>query len=290
MHARAIEAVTFDVGSTLLADPNREERREESRALKHWLRDHGVVEKHDRRRVLTAASRSWSDSDVGTSTIARKAAESIVESLGVRLVESERQRLRSLLTEMYEDGPYYAAEGVRAALERLQRQGVALGIVSNRGARPGRFMMRQLEANGLAEFFDPAAVVWSDEVGFSKPDPRIYLSCLGALDVAPEHAAHVGDVKAKDVAGARDLGMTTIRYTGIRDDDNDGPEADTVISDYAQLEEALGLRPASLARRKRGLLSALAGVLGPATYETLEAGTDVLGRLAQLCATVRVLW
>jgi FMN phosphatase YigB (HAD superfamily) len=121
----------------------------------------------------------------------------------------------------------------------LKEDGIGLGIVSNRGARPGRLMMRQLEANGLAEFFDAAAVVWSDEVGFSKPDPGIYLACLRALEVPPERAAHVGDNKAKDVAGARQLGMATIRYAGIRDDHKDGPEADTVIFHYHQLLSAL---------------------------------------------------
>ena len=133
-----------------------------------------------------------------------------------------------------------APEGAASALRRLQEHGIGLGIVSNRGAIPGRFVMRYLEANGLAGFFDPAAVIWSDEVGFSKPDPRIYLTCLRALGVPPERAAHVGDHKVKDVAGARQLGMTTIRYAGVRDDHDDGPEADTVILHYRELPPALG--------------------------------------------------
>jgi HAD superfamily hydrolase (TIGR01549 family) len=280
--------VTFDVGGTLLADPRSEERRAERRALKYWLQEYGVEEKADRRRVLSAASRSWSDSDLDSDGAARKAADTIVELLGLRVVESKRRELRSLLENVYDDGPYRAAPGARAALGRLARRGIKLGIVSNRGARPGALMMRHLEANGLAEFFDPGAVVWSDEIRVSKPDPRIFLACLHALDVDPQHAAHVGDVKAKDVAGARNLGLRTIRYDGVRADPKEGPEADVVISDYGELEDALGL-PAK-ARTARRLMTGLPLVLGPAAYESVEAGYDVVERVAQLCAAIRVIW
>ncbi len=288
--ALAIRAVTFDVGSTLLADPRSEERREESRALKHWLKDHGLVEKDERRRVLADSSRFWSDSGLESERVASEVADSIVTSLAVQVAASERQRLEALLSDIYRDGPYVAASGVRAALSGLRKHGVALGIVSNRGARPGRLMLRQLEVNGLAGFFDSRAVVWSDEVGVSKPDPRIFLACLDALGVAPERAAHVGDVKDKDVAGARELGMLTIRYTGIRDDHTDGPEADIVISAYDELEEALGLPAAAAARARRRLLATLPLALGPAAFESFEASGEVLERLGQLVAAARGIW
>jgi putative hydrolase of the HAD superfamily len=176
--------------------------------------------------------------------MATKAADSIVDSLGLQVTDDERARLRGLMADIYRERPRRAAEGAVDALRRLKEHGIELGIVSNRGARPGRFIMRHLEANGLADFFNPAAIIWSDEVGFSKPDPRIYLSCLRALGVPPERAIHVGNNKATDVAGARRVGMTTIRYAGIQDDHKEGPEADTVIVDYSELAPALGLSEA----------------------------------------------
>ena len=286
MHALPVEAVTFDVGGTLLADPRREERRQESRALKHWLKAHGLRDKEDRRRVLAVAARSWSVSELEAATVAERVADSIVMSLQLPGVESERQTLQQLLTDIYQDGPYYAAPGARGVLRRLKSRRIALGIVSNRGARSGRLMTRQLEAHGLLEFFDREAVIWSDEAGASKPDPRIYLACLRALGVPAERAAHVGDVKAKDVAGARDLGLTTIRYAGIRDDPNDGPEADVVISSYEQLEEALGF-PART-RSRRWLPSVLPLALRPA--EAVEDGGEFIEAIARLVAVAPVMW
>ena len=290
MHALSVEAVTFDVGSTLLADLKGEERRQESRALKHWLKDHGLREREDRRRVLAVAARSWSVGDLEDATVAEKVADVIVASVPVHVVESERRKLVALVTDIYTDGPYEAADGIHRVLRRLKSRGIALGIVSNRGARPGRLMTLQLEAHGLMEFFDRRAVIWSDEVDASKPDPRIYLACLRALGVPPNRAAHVGDVKAKDVAGARDLGIKTIRYTGIRDDFSGGPEADVVISSFEQLEDALSLPSPAKARRRLRLLPSLPLVLGPASYEALEDGGELVESVVKLIAAARVMW
>ena len=84
--------------------------------------------------------------------------------------------------------------------------------------------------------------------------------------------------------------MTTIRYKGIRDDPNDGPEADLVISGFEQLEEALGLPSLGQARRRLRLLSGLPFVLGPATYEAVEDGGEVIESIARLVAAARVMW
>src|SRR5207249_2916452 len=81
----------------------------------------------------------------------------------------------------------------------------------------------------LIEHFEPAALVFSDEVGVYKPDPRIFQAALGALGAEPSEAAHVGDLRFTDVAGARAVGMRAIRFSGGRDDEADGPEADVVI-------------------------------------------------------------
>jgi HAD superfamily hydrolase (TIGR01549 family) len=53
-------------------------------------------------------------------------------------------------------------------------------------------------------------VVDSERVGLSKPDPRIFRRALDALGVTPSEATFVGDSAARDMAGARALGMRHI--------------------------------------------------------------------------------
>jgi HAD superfamily hydrolase (TIGR01549 family) len=99
------------------------------------------------------------------------------------------------------DRPY--AEAV-PALEQLAAC-YRLAIVGNQGLKArGR-----LEAAGLLRFCE--AVVISDEVGVSKPDPRIFELALEQLDVAACATAMVGDRLDNDIGPARRLGIIGIR-------------------------------------------------------------------------------
>jgi FMN phosphatase YigB (HAD superfamily) len=81
---------------------------------------------------------------------------------------------------------------------------------------------------------------FSDEVGWYKPDRRIFEHALAGLGgVDPGRAAHVGDIRRTDVAGAQAMGMLAVRYCGISDDTDSGPEGDVVVADHAHLSAAL---------------------------------------------------
>src|SRR5712692_10013402 len=66
----------------------------------------------------------------------------------------------------------------------------------------------KLSHTALAPSFDVTTI--SAEIGFGKPDPRIFELALAALDVAPEDAVMVGDSLARDVAGAHAAGLRAI--------------------------------------------------------------------------------
>jgi putative hydrolase of the HAD superfamily len=243
---RRIEAVTFDVGKTLMFSAEPDLRRRRRSELKKWLRRHGAaVERERLGAVLTYGE--WLMLELGEEdprTTADRAAEQVAAALALALTGDERRDLAGLLERLSDASRYRPAEGVADALQSLRAHGVPLGIVSTRGSRSGRMTMRYLERSGLASFFEPAAIAWSDEVGCAKPDPRIFLAALRGLGVSPWRAAHVGNNRLADVLGGRRLGMMTVRYAGVTDSEGDGPEADAVIRHYDELAAALGLSAA----------------------------------------------
>lgn len=91
--------------------------------------------------------------------------------------------------------------GVPQALAALRAAGVKLAVVSNSDGS----VEEGLEHLGLRAHFD--AVMDSTRVGFEKPDPRIFARALEAVGVAPQRTAHVGDLFAVDVVGARAAGL-----------------------------------------------------------------------------------
>ena len=91
-------------------------------------------------------------------------------------------------------------------LSELSRR-YELGIVSNfYGNLP-----RVCEDLGLRPLF--GVIVDSTEVGWTKPDPRIFTHALAKLGLLADAATFVGDSLPRDMAGARGVGMAHIWLT-----------------------------------------------------------------------------
>ncbi len=130
--------------------------------------------------------------------------------------------------------------GAAGLLASLVDVGLEIGIVSDTSLAGGVHLRGYLRGHGILDHVGHAA--FSDEVGVYKPHPAIFLDALAGLGVDdPAAAVHVGDLKRTDVAGARALGMTTVRFRGALDDGEDGEEADHVLDHLADLPDLLGL-------------------------------------------------
>ena len=103
------------------------------------------------------------------------------------------------------------------------------------GGTPGVILRRVLERHGLLGYF--GAISYSDEVGFRKPEARIFHVTLERAGMVPDDALHIGDNPDADVAGAHGVGMRAAHYTaGFR---RPSAEADLLIPDLAMLADAV---------------------------------------------------
>jgi putative hydrolase of the HAD superfamily len=87
----------------------------------------------------------------------------------------------------------------------LRAQGCRLALLTNGGSQGQRL---KIDRFVLAPMFD--AILIEGEVGFGKPDPRIYTQALAALDVRATEAWMVGDNLDWDVAGPQREGIAGI--------------------------------------------------------------------------------
>jgi putative hydrolase of the HAD superfamily len=88
----------------------------------------------------------------------------------------------------------------------LRDRGCKIGIVSNgRSVKQWEKIIRL----GLQHFFH--TVVISEEVGFEKPDAKIFELALKKLHVRADETAYVGDSIETDVFGANQTGLVSVR-------------------------------------------------------------------------------
>ena len=106
-------------------------------------------------------------------------------------------------------------DDVLSTLAVLKERGFLLGVVTNR-AWGGPPFLRDLDALGLLDYFDPRHIAISADLGVRKPASAIFLHSLNALDVSPEEAAMVGDSLDADIVGAQRLNMFAIWKPKVR--------------------------------------------------------------------------
>lgn len=110
-------------------------------------------------------------------------------------------------------------------LKNLARCNIRLALVSN----ASQYSFLVLEQLNLASYFQ--AVVLSCSLGVLKPHPRIYLEACRRLSAAPTECVFVGDGGDQELAGARQLGMTTVLVDrGLPHTDGARSDASYVIS------------------------------------------------------------
>ena len=238
-----LEAVTFDFWNTLCVEPLGHLRGRRIEAWAGLLEDAGfAVEREQLDLVFETSWQLYTTSwKAGQQYRAVEAAEEIVDNLGFDVPPDVRAALLDAFTEVGREASIELTEGVADCLRRLKGAGVRLGIICDVGMTPSSILRHHLDRHGVLGLFDHWS--FSDEVGAYKPDPVIFEHALAGLGaVAPSAAAHVGDLRRTDVAGARAMGMTAVRYTGAFDDDSQPePEGDFVVGAHAELPGVLGI-------------------------------------------------
>jgi putative hydrolase of the HAD superfamily len=129
--------------------------------------------------------------------------------------------------------------GAQETLARLEGRGVRRALICDTGVSSGRMVRELLEHLGLLARLE--VQIFSNEVGVPKPDPSLFQRALRELGTGAEHAVHVGDLRRTDIAGARGVGMGSVRIRQVHDDQSQHPEADAVAESHRHLLEILAI-------------------------------------------------
>jgi HAD superfamily hydrolase (TIGR01509 family) len=224
-----LRGILFDYGHTLVWFPKYEEAHLAAAAnVRRILRDLRVSVEVSRVRALIE---SYVPRPNGTSVSAEEESRGILKSAGAR--NFEQNDLQRIIDAQWR--PYIQnvriRNGVREALEYSKMMGLKLGIVANIWSGGMNPVLARL---GIEEFFD--TTVADMDVGFAKPDPRIFRLALDHLQLAPEQVIMVGDNPKTDIKGAHDLGMSTVRLMrGPNRMQPDCVEADFKIRNFSTL-------------------------------------------------------
>ncbi|MCI4326224.1 MAG: HAD family hydrolase [Thermoplasmata archaeon] len=202
---RAIEAVLFDLGGTLIDTRDFGGWAESGRSL-------GLDVDAESIAAAWESARPWenrredSPEELWATVLSVASSVEVSSALVGRFLEL--QRAKPLYGSLFSD--------VRRCLDRLQRSGKRLAIVSNSRSEPA--VRELLVAIGIDSVFE--TVVSSGTERVRKPDREIFVRALSRLNVQPTAVLFVGDDLENDVRGATRAGLHAIwlNRTGTGED------------------------------------------------------------------------
>jgi len=195
------EAVLFDLDDTILSDDivSEEAWREACQEICGELFPHV-------NRVRTAF---WSDPvnlREGTRNLFKSRLTIVRAALLEMSIEDEKLALQ--VVNAYQDAKWDLLRlypNAEKTIAGLKRKGIKLALLTNGDAEGQRAKVRKF---GLEEHF-PVCLV-EGELGYGKPDARVFQLALDKLRVEAPHAWMVGDRLEFDVAGAQSLGIFSV--------------------------------------------------------------------------------
>jgi putative hydrolase of the HAD superfamily len=130
----------------------------------------------------------------------------------------------------------YVLPGAKETLSLLSDGQIPLGLITNGDSETQR---SKIDRFGLGGYFKEILI--EGEVGFGKPDRRIFELAVSRFGVTPEQMLMVGDNLKWDVAGPQSVGMRGIWFDvkkrGLQKNSTVVPDA--VITSIAELPEHL---------------------------------------------------
>lgn len=240
----AVEAVLFDYGMTLV---HFERPAEAIEAAQDAIAE--CIEAAGHPRPPASLLRSAVHDRVEAEVSAHDAGGALEEidvaaleqrafaEIGLELDAGLRDRCSVLAQEAWWNGVRLYPDTV-ATLRALRDAGLRVGICSNASYRAAS-MHEQLRHTGLDALIDSA--VFSSEVGWRKPSPRLFAAALASLGASATHTVFVGDRMREDIVGASRAGMRTLLMardqSAAHAEQQDG--ADGVITTLSELPALL---------------------------------------------------
>jgi putative hydrolase of the HAD superfamily len=226
--AKKIQAVTFDVGGTLIQPWPSVGEVYAKIAARHGMK----VSAQELQQRFKAAWRVQKNFAYTREAWASLVDETFGELCGGPPGENFFAELYDFFAQ---PEAWRIFDDVLPTLEQLAVEKIRLGIISNWDERLG-ILLRRLD---LEKYFE--VIVISCDAGFAKPSPKIFAQAAEKFHLPPPAILHIGDSFELDVRGARAAG-----FHGLQIRRGENPMSTDVISHLgegiARIEQPISSR------------------------------------------------
>lgn len=234
-----IKGILFDLYGTLINIETDENLDEIFRGIGHYLTYHGVYLSRTevRERYWEILKRQKNESAEEYPEINVEAIwDSFLDNEGI-VAGVDRRKLAIILAQMFRGisrKRLVLYPDVKKVLDELKAV-YPLALVSD--AQPC-FALPEIRAVGLEGYFDPIVISAYHE--YRKPDPRLYLQALKAMELDADEAIYIGNDMFRDIFGAQRVGLKTIFLdTNQGEKSHESVTPDCMTSSFSEIPELI---------------------------------------------------
>ena len=234
------KAILFDINGTLVDILTDEGLSEIYRSLSNYLGYHGIDIAPDklRKEYFARMQRQKKESaeEFPEFDTVQLWQELILEYLS-EVEPDEAATMALQLAKMYRAISMFTLKPYPGVIETLAllAERYRLGVLSD---AQSAWAVPELKWAGLATFFE--TVVVSGDLGYRKPDPRIFSLALEQMELSPEEVLFVGNDMYRDIYGAQMAKMKAVYFaTNQGRSKHKGVEPDYIIYNFDELLTAV---------------------------------------------------
>lgn len=227
----AVRAITFDFWNTLFRDANGPPRQQ--MRIDAFAKATGV----ETARIDEVLNDVWAEfarthKEEQRTLGPRDAVCLAAKGLDVTIASDVEDELTDVFANAILAYSPVLIEGADEAV-RIAAQFGPIAIISDSGVSPGRSLRELLVRSNLADYF--AAMVFSDEVGVSKPQRPMFVTAAHGLNVAMTDLLHIGDLEHTDIAGAKAVNAQAAIFGN--GEPTHATQADYIIAHWHEFED-----------------------------------------------------
>lgn len=240
-----IRGMIFDLNGTVIDILTDEGNSDVYRVLANFLDYQGIETAPDElkelffrinKRQRRSSAEEYPEFDV-VALFREIIEEYIPEAALQSLSKAHRKELPQLLARLFRAASRFKLQlypGVTEVLDEL-RSCYALTALSD---GQSIWALPELRAVGLADYFQNVLI--SSDLGFRKPDVRMFRMMLDEMKMTPDEVIFVGNDMFRDIFGAHRVGMKTVFFKSNQGEQRYmGAEPDYIIYDFRELPEAV---------------------------------------------------
>ena len=238
-----IKAIVFDINGTLIDIQTDEGSEEIYRSISHFLTYQGIPAHRGELRdeyyqLMDAQRKARGEAFPEFDAVALWRAYLRRRPEACKALPREKLKwLPLVLAEMYRGisrSRLQLYPEVKTVLDELSRRFKLAALSDAQSA----WALAEMRAVGLEKYFRP--IIVSGDLGFRKPDKRIFQAALEGLGESRKSVLFVGNDMYRDIYGASRAGLKTVYFSSNQGRKKyEGAEPDYVIYNFGELRQAL---------------------------------------------------